>query len=79
MPFLVFRRDHLRPHRGSFAVQDFAVQFGDHLRRCPKLDFGSSPYAWRFKLCQQRNVGFLLPFLKLLQNNQSLRNIYLWE
>ena len=44
MPFLVFRRDHLRSTLGIICgLGSFAVQFGDHfrsgdhLRRCTEL------------------------------------------
>ena len=46
MPFLVFRRDHWRLHRGSiygsgsFALQFDRVEFGDHFRSGDNLRSG---------------------------------------
>ena len=64
MPFLVFRRDHLRSTSGIICGSgSFAVQFGDHFRPGDHLRRCTVPYegGWRcIKLCLTNPFNFFL-------------------
>ena len=77
MPFLVFRRDHLRPRSGIICGSgSFAVQFGDHFRSGDHLPSGIICGAVQLYKGERASASFYLA-RNFFSSVRSCKSFYL--